>query len=389
MRGAPTRVLPVQVRQHEVGGTALVRRGQLDDARPHERMPEGELAGGRIDDQQAARDRLVDAAHAVPRGQGRALARPRRRTVDGARQQFRPDGVAEARETGGVDLLDPPGHRDAVRTEQVLRCAFAGSGGEVGGQLQQGQWVAAGLVQHQPAEPPAQLRVVAVQQAPGVRVRERADRRLRQPRGVEPRGDVAADRHEEFDSRAAGEPAADEPADVGAGVVQPLAVVDDEQQRPLLSRRAQQVEDDDAEVHDRRRPAGRPTEHGVERQAGGAGRPSVPELPAVREQRVEELVQTGVGQPGLRLDPGGAYHQVAVPGRELRRQVEQGALADARLSPEHQGLSVGGPHERGQPRPLAVPTDHHHARFHARLPPPARGAAITAPKMGDHSQLDG
>lgn len=105
-----------------------------------------------------------------------------------------------------------------------------------------------------------------------------------------------------------------------------------------------------------------------------AGRPVV----GGREQRVEELVQPGVRQAALRLDPGGADDQLPVLGREPRRQVEQGALADAGLAPEDQGLSVGGQDEHGQPRPFAVPTDHHHARFQARFPPlPRRRATAT------------
>ncbi|MFB7600271.1 hypothetical protein [Streptomyces sp. NPDC056160] len=70
MRGTAFEVVPVDLRQNGVGGSAFVGSGRPHDTRPHERMPEGDVARDGIADQQTARHRLADVAHAVARSGG-------------------------------------------------------------------------------------------------------------------------------------------------------------------------------------------------------------------------------------------------------------------------------------------------------------------------------
>ncbi|MFB7600270.1 hypothetical protein [Streptomyces sp. NPDC056160] len=92
--------------------------------------------------------------------------------------------------------------------------------------------MALGLLQHEPAVPLAQGGVVATQQAGGVLVGQRADLELRQPPGAEARVGVGADSRQQLHP-AVGRPAPQEGADRGARLVQPLAVVEHQEQRPL------------------------------------------------------------------------------------------------------------------------------------------------------------
>ncbi len=170
--------------------------------------------------------------------------------------------------------------------------------------------------------------------------------------GVEARGYVGAQADDEPDG-AAGEPASHESAHLGAGGVQPLAVVEHEEQGFVRRGEREQVEHGDAEGHDRGGCALIPAEDDVEHSPV-----HVVQAIDVGQQRVQELVQTGERELRLGLDPGRADHPVVLAGRQLGGMVQQGALADARLAPQHKSLASRGRHELVQHVLFACAAEH-------------------------------
>ena len=115
-----------------------------------------------------------------------------------------------------------------------------------------------------------------------------------------------------------------------------MRIVDDAHERVLLGGLREQAEHGDADqktvLDGRRREAERTGERGRLR----VGEP----LEAV-EDGMEELVQRGERELGLRFDAAGAQHPHP---RGLRDRVpEQSRLADAGLAPDHQRAAARGP----------------------------------------------
>ncbi|KDN82302.1 hypothetical protein KCH_59370 [Kitasatospora cheerisanensis KCTC 2395] len=383
--GTAFEVLAVHLGQRQMGGAAPVRGGHPDHGGAHQRVPEHQFAAGRIDVQQPGGHRRVGVADGVP-GAGGGVARTAR-PVERAQQQLVADVLVEGGDAGAEQALQPPGQRHAGAAEQVVGGGVVRAAGVVRGQLQQGQRVAAGLLQHGPPDLPGEVRMPVVEQACRVRVGQGGDREFGQRGGVEPGRQVRPDRDQQ-PYRPARQPAADEAAHVGAGVVQPLPVVEDQQQRPLLGGPGQQAQHRDAERHHRRRLARPPAEHGVEHRPGRVVQPR-----DLAEQRVQQVVQPGVRQPGLHLDARRPDDRRTLPLRHRRGVPQQRALADARLAPQHQRPPRGGRHERRQFRLLLraahhrgdPPTRSGHARLHrlrSQLPRPAARAMCAAYQPG-------
>jgi hypothetical protein len=130
------------------------------------------------------------------------------------------------------------------------------------------------------------------------------------------------------------EAARDEDEDVGAGVVEPVGVVDHAQQRSALGRLGEDVESGqrDEEALGALRPALQP-----ERAAEGLRLDGGDRVDAV-EHGSQELVQRREGQPLLQLGP--ATHEDLHAARPRARLVEQGGLADPRRAAHDEDRAV-------------------------------------------------
>ena len=118
------------------------------------------------------------------------------------------------------------------------------------------------------------------------------------------------------------EAAGDEPEDLRGGIVEPLRVVDDADERLLLGDLGEQRQRGEPNQESVGRRAGAPTEHGCERVALGGG-----QAVEVIQHRRAELVDAAVGELHLRLDANGRRD---VPARDtLGYVVQQRALARA------------------------------------------------------------
>ena len=228
--------------------------------------------------------------------------------------------------------------------------------GQQGRDLQQRERVPARPVDEPVGDRQCQLRALgAGQQAAGILRLERADLQALQPRADRDLGAaVGAEQHDPLGA----EPAAGEQQRLERAVVEPLAVVDERQQRLLLGGRREQAED---ARHD-----------GV---AVAAGRLAERQRPAQRrrlrrrdrvepvEQRPEQLAEPREGQVGLRLHPARAEHRHARGDRFGAGVLEQRRLADPGFPDEQQRAAPPGPRvvqEPVDPRAFRFATDEHH-----------------------------
>ena len=166
---------------------------------------------------------------------------------------------------------------------------------------------------------------VVQQQCAGIAVAQSADRQLGQPGEdvVAAAGAGPAYEHDPLSE----EPSGDEPKDLRGGLVEPLRVVDDADQRLLLGDLGEQRQRGQPDQE----PVGRGTdaqsEHGCECVALRDGQP----LEVTQHGRAE-LMEAAVGQFHLRLDPDGR-HETPV-GDPVGQVAQQRALADACLPPQ-------------------------------------------------------
>ena len=137
------------------------------------------------------------------------------------------------------------------------------------------------------------------------------------------------------------ETARDEGQRLRRGRVEPLRVVHDADQRPLLRDVGQQAQDRQADEEPIRRVAVAQTERGAERVALRAGKA----LEAIQERRAQ-LLQPRERELHLRLDPGRPGD--AAPGRVLHQILQQRALADPGLAAQHQRPARTRAHARHQ-----------------------------------------
>ena len=165
------------------------------------------------------------------------------------------------------------------------------------------------------------------------------------------------------------EPAGDEGQRLRRGAVEPLRVVHDRDQRPLLGHVGQQAQDGQTDQEAIRGVAVAQPEGRAERVALRAGQA----LQAIHERRAQ-LLEAGERELHLGLDarrPG-----EGAPGRAPREVLEQRALADAGLAAQHERPARTRPHARHQlieRRALAAPAEqprrgrrHGHGRGYGR-----------------------
>jgi len=136
------------------------------------------------------------------------------------------------------------------------------------------------------------------------------------------------------------QPAPDEPEDLSRGLVEPLCVIHDAQQRLLLGRLRHQAEGPEGDQE----PVGVMSqrfrdqpERDTEPVSLGLGERTKP-----AEHRSAQLVQPGEGKLHLRLDTGRADH--VETGRLPDQVPQQGRLADPRFTPDHQDGALAASH---------------------------------------------
>ena len=162
---------------------------------------------------------------------------------------------------------------------------------------------------------------------------EPEDRQFRQPRQAVVADARARSTH---DRDPLGEQApADEPEDLRGGLVEPLRIVDDADERLLLGDLGEQRQRGEPDQEPVGRRAGTAAEHGRERVTLGDGQPV-----EVIQHGSAELMEAAVGQLHLRLDADGSRD---APADDTVGQVaQQRALAHARLSPQHRDATLTG-----------------------------------------------
>jgi len=132
------------------------------------------------------------------------------------------------------------------------------------------------------------------------------------------------------------QPAADEPDGGAAGAVQPVQVVDDDEQRAARCRLAEQGQRCVQHRQAFRSRAGAKAERDLQRQPAGTR-----ETAQIAGQRADELVQAGEADVRLVLHPAAPDHLEPGGGGHLRRRGQQGRLADAGLARQQQRRAIG------------------------------------------------
>ena len=126
---------------------------------------------------------------------------------------------------------------------------------------------------------------------------------------------------------------ADESEDLCGGLVEPLRVVDDADERLFLGDLGEQRERGEPDQEPVGRRAGAPAEYGCERVALGDGQPV-----ELIQHGSAELMEAAVGQLHLRLDADGPGDAPA--GDTVGQVAEQRALAHTRLAPQHRDAAL-------------------------------------------------
>ena len=136
--------------------------------------------------------------------------------------------------------------------------------------------------------------------------------------------------------------ARDESEDLGRGLVEPLRIVRDAQNRPLLGGLRQEAERRQGDQEPVRAISGGEPQRDAERATLRLG-----QRPEPAEHRRAQLVQPRVGEFHLRLDAGHAGHpETGHLGDQLPQQFR---LADPRLSPDDQDGTAASSHVRDEP----------------------------------------
>jgi hypothetical protein len=251
-------------------------------------------------------------------------------------------------------LLDPAGQRRRARHSEPagqFRSSYPA------GQLKQSQRIAAGLsdnaVTDAVIQPSGDDRG---QQGPGISIAQALQRQLGKPSGAGHRALIAG--AEKHGDRFRVQPPGHERQDLGRGLVQPLRIVDQAQQRLLRGHLRQQAQHSQANQETIRCAGRTQAERDAESVALRPGQGA-----AAVQHPAAELVQRREGQLHLRLDTLSACHE------EVRCRVgcvaEQRGLADASLTADDQRPAAAGPYLRqqlveGHALPGAGAKHHHH-----------------------------
>jgi hypothetical protein len=314
--------------QRLVRGPALGEAGGAVDRRAQQRMAEAHPRA--IGRQQAGALDGVEGVGAHADALRGAQQRPDLAAVVGRREQEHPSRVVRQRRHPGHEGL-----LDALIERQVeaQRCAARELVvAERAGQLEQGEWIAAGDADELLAHDRGQG---AVEEACRLGCAQPRERQLGQPGRVEmPRVTLA--RPDEHGDRIGLQAPGDEDERVGGGAVEPVRVVDHAEQWLRIGRRREQAEHghrDDEAILD-----------AVRGQAEGAaqgGSLDVGELVGEVEDGPQHLVQSGERQLGLGLDAGAREH--AHPPGACHGALQQRGLADARLAAQDEDAAARAP----------------------------------------------
>ena len=326
MPGAPIgfELSAERVRQGEVSGTAFARRRTVVDRGSDERMAQLDVGSRDADEADLLRraERLsADPCH-LSSPQHR---RERTRLVGGNQQELplrrgrqAPDALQEQR-------FDVAGQRERLRQRLGARELCPREGGR---ELDERERVPGRLLDQASAHRRRDPRADAADQRSGRIGIERRQRQLGDVPSLEPTLVAFARREQEHDSFRLQAPR-DEQQRVRRRVVEPLGIVDEAQQGPLLGDVAQQPEHAESDPEAIVRGLARQGEGGAKRCRLRLRQPIDPV-----QQWPQQLVQAGERELGLGLDPGRAQHGHAM--RALGHVREQGGLPDACLAPEHE-----------------------------------------------------
>ena len=233
-------------------------------------------------------------------------------------------------------LLDPRRDRCRAREPEPARQLRRRQSSR---QLQQRQRVSPGLgddpVPHSRVQRPGQRRI---QQRPRIVLTQALDHELRHPRHMARRVARREDQAHRFCLQAARR----EPQRLRGGVIEPLLVIDQADQRLLPGCLGQQAQHGQADQEPVRGGPGAEPERGLQRLTLRTRQPV-----QVSQQRLAQLLQPGKCQLHLGLDARGTDHPAAR--RVPRGVVQQRALAHPRLAGQHQRLALARPDRADQP----------------------------------------
>ena len=376
LRAVPCPAIGIDARVGRLGerlvdAAAVLRRGRPVHGRSHQRMAKAHL-GAELHQPRLRGGRPRGGVD--PERGGRLPQQERIADRLGRRdQEQQPRGRRQLRQALLEALLDAAGqHRPAVQAEPARQLG----GRAAPRQLQQRERVAVRLGHD--AIPDAlveRTRHHRLEQHARVLVLQPADDELRQPVEGPLAGRLA--HGEDQPDRLRAQPPRHERERLRRGGVEPLRVVDDADQRPLLRHLGQQAQDRQADQEALRSVTVAHAEGRAERSALRTGKALEP----IHERRTQ-LLKPGERELHLRLHARGPHD--AAPGGVLHQIPQQRALTDARLPAQHQRPArprADARHQLIQRRALGAPPEqiacgHGHCRGYLDHQGPRQGPGV-------------
>jgi hypothetical protein len=347
--GAPVGVAAQGTGQGPVGGAALRAGGRAVHRRAHQRVIQREHVA--VDAQQAG---LLDRVEGIVTGVEAAGGVPDHGQPGGVigrgHQQETLRGLGQPLVPVQKRPLDTAGERQLFRQRRPAGQLVAG---QHLAQLAERQRIAAGgddePVPHRGVHVPCHI---AAEQLTGRLAAQPAKIKARQLAGVEAGRDAVARGEQQRDPFGL-QPAGDEQQRVGRGLVQPVSVVGDHENRALLGGLGEQAEGSEE--------GEKPVALALDLPEGRLQRGPLRRRKAARglAQRPQQPLQRGERQRGLRLDTLGAEHRHAA-GR--RRVGQQRRLPAACHTADHEHTAGGTPgslQQSGDGRPFGIPANQH------------------------------
>ena len=322
--------------QRSVDVLSLRRRRHAVGRGPNQRMPEADpladldeppgLCRGGCIGSQALNSRCPPqdgrVAERLGRGRGEEPPAVRRERLDSSQEA----------------LLQAAGQRQVARLGEDIGELRNRPGT---GELDQGEWVSARLGEDAIPDTRVERRADhGVKQRPGVRPGKAADRQVREARE---RRLVERFTNSEDHGDAIGEDAARDECDrLRRDAVQPMGVVDDTYERPVVRSPRKEVEDRQTDEESVRGVPGNQPERRSQSGALWLWKPL-----EIVEERHAQLVETAVRNLHLRLDSRDTGHPAA--GRVLHHVLEQRRLADPSLAAQDEGAARSGARRHDEP----------------------------------------
>jgi hypothetical protein len=348
--GAPVGVAAQGAGQGPVDGAALCAGGRAVDRRTHQRVIQREHVA--VDAQQAGLlDRVegivtgVEAVGGVPDyGQPGGV-------VGGGYQQESLRGLGQPPVPVQERPFDTAGERQLLRQRGPAGQLVSG---QHLGQLAERQRIAAGggdeLISHRGVHVPWR---VAAEQLTGSLVAQPAKGEARQLASVEGGRDAVARGEQQGDPFGL-QPAGDEQQRVGRGLVEPVGIVGDHEDRALLGGVVEQAEGSEEGEE--------PVALALDLTKGRLQRGPLWRRKAAHAlaQRPQQPLQRGERQRGLRLDTLGAEHRHV--GGRCARVGQQRRLSAARHAADHECAArgaTGSLEQGGDVRPFGIPANQH------------------------------